>query len=359
MRGGIDRLSRITRELTESCDVLVVGGGTADASRECAGTTRFSHANGRLRIDFEGLAPGRVARATTPTFITEAQTKMIAYDASAAPTLYPGQVVRASLTGTVERGRGVSACLVLKHFDEQGQLRTMEGPSIAVAEAREPTVLTWVCPQVNGPIAEIGICVSGQAGASGHVHLDWLRWDGAPDVSLSQGRGATLGKMALHTWAKGCDVLRGFAHHDYIAIHNRGRGMAIAGTHDWRDYTISATVTPLLSSACGIAARVGGMRRYYALVIRCSGVGELVRSVDDRTDVLASADLPWKLDGPRELRLTLDGSRLVGTIDDAVVLSADDARLSSGGIALLTDDGATAFSDVVVGNVARLATPSR
>jgi hypothetical protein len=323
-----------------------VQGFTAGASRECAGTTRVSHSDGRPRIAFEGLAAGRIARTTTPTFITESQTKMIAYDASAAPTLYPGQAIRAAIAGRADRGANVCASLVAKHYDERGQLAIVEGPGVDLRQDAASTIVAWTCPQVSGPVAEVGIAIRGDSGAAGSVDIDWLRWDGAPTVSLSQGRGATLGKMALHQWAKGCDVLRGFEHHDYIAIHNRGRGLAITGTHDWCDYTVSATVTPLLSSACGIAARVGGLRRYYAIVLRSSGFAVLVRVVDDRTDVLASAALPWAVDRPHHLQFALDGTRLAATIDDSVVLTAVDARLSSGGIALLTDDGATAFRNV-------------
>ena len=45
-----------------------------------------------------------------------------------------------------------------------------------------------------------------------------------------------------------------------------GQGFIAQGTRDWRDYEVATTVTPLLAEAWGLATRVQGRERYYALV---------------------------------------------------------------------------------------------
>jgi len=41
--------------------------------------------------------------------------------------------------------------------------------------------------------------------------------------------------------------------------------MAIQGTREWQDYQVQATFTPHLARSFGLAARVQGLKRYYAL----------------------------------------------------------------------------------------------
>ena len=50
--------------------------------------------------------------------------------------------------------------------------------------AGETAELEWQVPDLEGyPIANVGIQISGDGGASGRVYLDWLTWDGAPNTS--------------------------------------------------------------------------------------------------------------------------------------------------------------------------------
>ena len=46
--------------------------------------------------------------------------------------------------------------------------------------------------------------------------------------------------------------------------------MIIQGTREWTDYEVRADVTPHMVEAAGLAARVQGMKRYYALNL-CRG----------------------------------------------------------------------------------------
>src|SRR3712207_7407981 len=51
----------------------------------------------------------------------------------------------------------------------------------------------------------------------------------------------------------------------------------------FRSYEVAAAVVPETIAAAGIAARVQGLRRYYALLLGADGVARLVRELDGTT----------------------------------------------------------------------------
>ena len=97
----------------------------------------------------------------------------------------------------------------------------------------------------------------------GSVEIDHLTWDGVPEVVLDR---PEKGSMWRRAWVNGTDTFWSFAE-TYRVIHNQGRGMIMQGTRDWTDYAVEADVTPHLVTSAGLAARVQGMRRYYALLL--------------------------------------------------------------------------------------------
>ncbi len=121
----------------------------------------------------------------------------------------------------------------------------------------------------------------------------------------------------------------------------------IQGTRDWRNYTVEATLTANLARAMGVAARVQGLRRYYALELAAGNV----RLVRERygTTVLASSPLQWSLYTPYRLALTVSGSRLVGRVNDEVLFDlTDEGDLEDGGIGILLEEGRIGCEDICV-----------
>ena len=114
------------------------------------------------------------------------------------------------------------------------------------------------------------------------------------------------------------------------------------GAPEWRDYTVTADVTPHLAEAVGLAARVQGLRRYYALELAGRDTVRLRRH--DRE--LASRPWPWEFGRTHQLSLTVAGSRLTARVDGAVVLEATDRALDRGGVALLVTEGRTATQQI-------------
>jgi len=74
-------------------------------------------------------------------------------------------------------------------------------------------------------------------------------------------------------------------------IQNRGRGLLIQGTREWTDYEVRAAVVPETVAGAGVAARVQGMRRYYALLLCDDDTIRLVRELDGATTL---AEAPFR-----------------------------------------------------------------
>jgi hypothetical protein len=130
-------------------------------------------------------------------------------------------------------------------------------------------------------------------------------------------------------------------------VQNEGLGMISQGTREWTNYVVSADVTPHLVSRAGIAARVQGLTRFYALMVTVDQKVQLVKSVHEES-VLAEADFSWTLGDTLNMSLRVDGDELVGEIDGTVVLTAKDTSLDSGAIGLVVADGRTATNKVAV-----------
>jgi hypothetical protein len=267
--------------------------------------------------------------ATTPTFIPGEALEMSGYALQASPTLFPGQTVRAHTDGPCR--------LLVRVYDGEDRPATVHGP------AWDGGDVEWRVPDTGGqPVAEVGI------EAPSTVRLERLTWDGAPEVVLTRPAGG--GSLWRRAWVQGVDRFDDFWREPYRLIQNRGRGLLIQGTREWTDYEVGAAVVPEMVAAAGIAARVQGMRRYYALLLCDDDTVRLVKSLDGDT-VLATAPLRRDFGVPHRLSLRVTGTRLHATVDDATVLEADDRDrpLDGGAVALVCERGCLSCDAVTVG----------
>ena len=130
-------------------------------------------------------------------------------------------------------------------------------------------------------------------------------------------------------------------------IQDSGTGLLLTGTREWRNYTVSAVLTPHMVKSCGLAARVQGMRRYYVLMLGMDGRARLVKALDGNT-TLAESACALEFDRPYEFSLTVAGIRIRASLDGKTLFDVTDADLPSGGIALACEDGRMAAEAVVV-----------
>ncbi len=317
-----------------------------------------------LAIRFQRLATGRVARVATLTFIPS---KEIAdyfdergYRLLASPTLYPGQLARASLVADAANADAVTLRLYARHYDEDDALAIIGSEFVRLAPG-EASKLAWRIPETgNQPIACIGIEIVGEHGASGTVYLDWLTWDGAPDMSLNRPSISQAGqekrkrpKFWKKAWIYALDSSERFDSWDYWPqayrlIQNEGRGLLMQGTREWLDYQFAATAMPRVCELGGIAVRVQGLQRYYALLL-AHNQARIVRVLDGET-TLAQTDTGWSVEEEIQLKLTVAGNRLTAFVNGELLLEAqdNDHALSGGGVALIAQAGLIFFDDVCV-----------
>lgn len=317
-----------------------------------------------LAIRFQRLAPGRIARAATLTFIPS---KEIAdyfdergYRLLASPTLYPGQDVRARLAADSANAATVTLRLYARHYDENDALEIIGGDRVRLAPGAE-VELSWRVPETgNQPIAYIGIEIAGENGVSGSVYLDWLTWDGPPDLQLNRPIISDAGreqrvrpKFWKKAWIYALDSSERFDSWDYWPqayrlIQNDGRGLLIQGTRDWSDYQFAASAMPRICEAGGIAVRVQGLQRYYALLLDHDKT-RIVRVLDGET-VLAETDAGWSVERYYNLRLRVEGDKLTAFVNGEKALEAvdPDNALRGGAIALIAQTGLIYFDDVSV-----------
>ena len=320
-----------------------------------------------LALDYAGLAPGRVGRAQTATFVPSSEVNAHfekgGYSLMASPKLYPGQTIWARALADESNASAVDVCLYIKHYDREDGLALLAGPTQTLA-AGDTAELEWQVPDLEGyPIAQVGLRISGSDGASGRIYLDALCWHGTPNVRLKRPHKLDFarwnrrqsGVMWRRAWVNGLDSARGrmvymdFSPETYRLIQNEGRGLLMQGCRDWTDYQVSATITPHMCKAGGLGARVQGMKRHYALLCDEDST-RIVAAFEGQDTILAQAEGGWSFGKPHELTLRVEGGELAGYVDGKLMVKATDpqARYTGGGIALVCEEGRIACEDVSV-----------
>jgi len=315
-----------------------------------------------LAIRYEGVATGRSARVATPVFTPSRELadyfSQRGYALLASPRLHAGQTVRAAVCADAMNGQPIACNLYIRFYGAADKLLIRRGAAVTLA-AGDSHEFIWQLEETDGaPIAEVGVEVRSDSRANGTIYLDYLTWGGTPNISLRRPDYDTGHKRFGNTedsmmwrlaWVDGVDQYDWWWPEAYRIVQNEGRGLLIQGSREWTDYRVSATVTPHLAAAAGIAARVQGMKRYYALLLCANQTVRLVKALDGDT-VLAEAAFDWQFGGSYELSLAVGGGKICASIDGKEVLVAEesDRLLEGGGVALVIEEGRLACEAVMV-----------
>ncbi|MBE3040630.1 MAG: ADP-ribosylglycohydrolase family protein, partial [Chloroflexi bacterium] len=331
-----------------------VQGFVADNSIESKGTLAVENvtldaADPRraLALHYKDVASGRVARAGVKTFIPlEYAHAVLHYGLLASPSIYPGQELHARLIKPAEGAEAAQVGLYLRHYAADDQLLLVEGPSLLLKPG-ETSELTWKIPQLDGqPVEEVGVQISSQRRLSGTVLLDFLTWNGTPDVRLTR---PEQGAMWRKAWVNAVDSYEERWPEPYRLSQDHGIGMIIQGTCEWQDYTVQATVEPHLVKSTGIAARVQGLERYYALLL-CAGQRiRLVKALDGQ-HTLVEKEYNFEWDQPVQLQIKVQGKRIQAWANQQLVFDIQDRDrpLTSGAVALVIEEGRMSCNEVIV-----------
>lgn len=288
----------------------------------------------------------QTATVTTPTF-TPAEADVFrtkGYRLFASPTLYPGQTVTAAVATPASNAASTTVSLTLRAYDEHDTLVTHTGPCQTLTPGERVT-LAWTIPALDTtPIQQIGIQIDGTPGTE--LTLDALSWDGSPRTTFRKGTGD--GIMWREAWINGVDIWDQHWQPDFQLSQNHGTGLIAQGTEEWRDYTVNANIRSPLAVSAGIAARIGGMRRYYALLLHERGVVQLVKCVN-QLEVLAELPFAWEADRDYAVTLTVQGNVLTGTVD-GITITATDAQgtLQGGSAGLVVETGTIVSGPITI-----------
>lgn len=285
-----------------------------------------------LAIRFEGIG-----RAATPTFILPEELGMNGYSLIASPTIYSGQTITAGITAS----QSTTVRLFIQAYNQEDQLSVFFGPEHQI-EAGDYCNLEWIAPATHSqPIARIG--VECQAG-NGVAYLDYLSWVGEPEVTLTRPMGSIYPLepplVWQQAWIDGVDLWDKWWQTPFRLVQNRGRGMIIQGTREWANYQVEADITPWLMDIGGIAARVQGMKRYYALVLRKGNRLQLVKVLDGEM-ILAETEFIWECQTKYWLKLRVYGDHICAYVNDHLEFDVRDTNrpLLNGGVAFVIERG--------------------
>jgi hypothetical protein len=308
---------------------------------------RTSGGDRALSIDFVGEC-----RVGSPVFTPSKETAKYfetrGYALMASPRIFPGQTLEAVLSSPTDN---VQANVYLSYYGEADEPTTFDGDVIELG-AGECKHISFDVPAFPGPIFQVGVRLSG---GSGRVFLEAMKWFGAPEVILEHHGYANKATMWRRAWVNGVDMMTKSTEL-FRLIQNQGMGLIMQGTREWRDYSVSASITPHLARRAGIAARVQGLTRFYGLLLAADNRLQLTRMLHDE-EVLGDCDFEWHLGDTYELSLAVDGDRLTGSVDGSVLIEVTDDALDAGAVGLVIEEGRTAIHRVQISALDQLKRP--
>ena len=284
--------------------------------------------------------------ASTQTFILPDELTMEGYNLLASPTLYSGQTIRAGFSAK----QATSLNLFIKVYNQDDQLDVVYGPELALT-ADTYAETEWIIPDTHSqPIAEVGFKCKGE---SGIVYLDYFTWDGAPHVTLTRPFSSNEcwepPLVWRQAWVDAMDLWEVNWPEPYRLVQNEGRGLILQGTREWQDYEVEAAITPWLVDAGGIAARVQGLKRFYALELGKGNRVRLVKALDGDT-ILGEKDFEWQIHSSYTLKMQVSGNRIKAWVDNQLQFDVFDEErpLLGGGVAYVVDQGHISSQAMIV-----------
>jgi ADP-ribosylglycohydrolase len=300
-----------------------------------------------LTLDFKFLPGDEPVRITTPTFIPPDSKDASHYCLMACPTLYPGNIVRGRLFAGAKNSAPVRVAPFVTYYGANDELYYHHGP----ARTLDPNAaqdFQWQIEDLTGaPIAQLGLEVSSDNAAAGKLHIDYIDWSGTPTTVFR--RPDNNGKMWLRSWINAVDHVGTRWASPFHLSQNRGTGLFIQGSRDWQNYSVQAAIVSDPAKSFGLAARVQGLTRYYALLLGSGQVLRLVRNYDG-VEVLAEVPWHWNWSERYQFILEVNGPTIIGSINGTELIRYNDpdATLLDGGIALVCEEGLIMTDEVKV-----------
>ena len=274
---------------------------------------------------------------------------MRTYELMATPLIYPGRpFTHESLLSQQTQAKSLSASMRSSTAQATSLSGVRASPFCSVPASRKPS--RWPLPDTDGqPIQSIGIAVrSPGVDEDGAVVLDWLGWDGPPNVRLRRPRDPS--DFWRRAWVNAVSDFSTSFPQAFRVSQDRGEGMIICGGRQWSDYRVETALTIHLAEFAGIGVRVQGLRRFYAALLVRPDVLRLVRVRDGETTVLAEAPFAWTFEKPYKFRIEAVGPSIEISVDGVSLQARDESphAIADGGVALIIANGAASSNEVLV-----------
>jgi hypothetical protein len=179
---------------------------------------------------------------------------------------------------------------------------------------------------------------------SGTLYLDFLGWSGAANTTFHRPQSSSLPwpgpQMWRDAWVNAVDQWEKWHGDSFRIIQNEGRGLITTGAREWTDSRVPATIRPALIKSGGLAVRVQGLTRLYALQLTEQKTARLLKACEGQETVLAEVPFDWDFWQSYEFQLEARGNHLVGKIDGVTLEATDtDQPFLEGSIGLVVEVG--------------------
>lgn len=263
------------------------------------------------------------------------------YECMACPLVSPGQILTANVSSS-QLTQSVDVCIRVKAYDFDDSLVSVSSPTTSLNPSTSPTgttTITWTIPPhlENKPIQQLGIAITlKDSQQSGHasVLLHRMKSSGTPHMTLTRpplstgpGLEGVPETMWQYQWVSSIHKVHTKFGPSFYLAQDHGEGMFYTGTREWEDYNaIAQGVLVNMGDGHGVLARVQGLNRWYAAVLRRKhGKGwlEVVKARDEEREVLGRVEVEWEPDVKYQIHVSVKGSEIVARVGEAEVKGVD------------------------------------
>ncbi|KAI1641070.1 ADP-ribosylation/Crystallin J1 [Biscogniauxia mediterranea] len=292
----------------------------------------------------------------TPTFAPPEVRSMRSYELVGSPLVYPGQAITAAVRADPRNTAPAEVRLALRAYAASDELERLSGGGdVASLAPGDEALLRWVVPASLGsrPVQALGVALSSneqRQRLDGTVWLDYVRWDGAPALVLKPDEAAPQGDFWRRSFVDGADVFH--TRGRFSVAQDHGEGIVGYGTRGWKTYrAVFDGVVINIGGPCGVAVRVQGLNRYYALWFMSDKTVALVKALDEERIEITKAEFDWQLDTPYTIVVEAIAQEISARVVGHAQLIAHDDSYEEGGIGLVAADGSIAVESIEVSPV--------
>ena len=271
------------------------------------------------------LTPERAGEwlvVATPAFLPAEMLHHRGYGLNASPIAHSGQVLLATVNADATNPAPLRVRLGLRvhggDTDERGE-------EVALVPG-EACTLQLRIPDTRGqPVSELRVA------ATGTLYLHALSIEGQAEVSLTRPEGGQDDLAWQMAFTSSVTHFEARFPKSFHLSQDHGTGLLTQGNDTWRDYQVSATITPILAEGYGLVARHLHERQYYALELTDGGQARLVKAgPGPLRAVVAQTPYPQALNTPVLMSLTVRGDTISGRVNSTDLSFTDLFPFSSG-----------------------------